>query len=155
MRYGEVGFRMKARWWGNEILRTSTKWSGRVYSNIKCTQSFIQHLWNICVSSYVYTFEDISCRIVVIVENRRQAECPFNERYLNKIWNIHILECVLPWKDSPDILQMKRTNCRIMYIIWSCFYILYYTTNQKKKPIYLHKGFLQGEKNMWNDTIDC
>ena len=53
----------------------------------------------------------------MIVENRRQAECPFNERYLKKIWYIHILECVLPWKDSSDILQMKRTNYRIMYII--------------------------------------
>lgn len=135
MRYGEVGFRMKARWWGNELLRASTKWSGRACSNIKCTQSFIQHLWNICVSSYVYTFEDISCHIVVIVENRRQAECPFNERYLNKIWNIHILECVLPWKDSSDILQMKRTNCRIMCIIWSCFY----TTQQtRKKTLYIY-----------------
>lgn len=146
MRYGEVGFRLKARWWGNELLHASAKWSGRVCSNIKCTQSFIQHLWNICVSSYVYTFEDISCRIVVIVENRRQAECPFNERYLDKIWNIHILECVLPWKDSSDILQMKRTNCRIMCIIWSCFYILYYTTNQKKNLYIYIRVFFRVKK---------
>ena len=154
MRYGEVGFRMRARWWENEILHTSTKWSGRVYSNIKCTQSFSQHLCNICISSYVYTFEDISCCIVVIVENRRQAECPLTERYLKKIWHIHILECVLPWKDSSDILQMKRTNCRIMYIIWSYFYTIQQT--RKKQNLYVYiRVFFRVIKNMWKDTIDC
>lgn len=144
---------MRARWWGNEILHTSTKWSVRVYSDIKCTQSFSQHLCNICVSSYIYTFENISSHIVVIVENRRQVESPFNERYLKKICYIHILGCVLPWKDSSDILQMKRTNCRIMYTVWSCFYTTQ-QTRKKKKPICLIRVFFRVKKNMWKDTID-